>query len=493
MRDLTRLFAKTMQTALPMALVGMLSLCVACTKLSPAERAFVKQYEKDNSGEKVVKIVLRPFEGEGKYKGRFTARFKKHGSMKEYEQGVHLIYAHGDCYYETFSSATTVSGATALGNITAIGNGTVSRDTSCDDLWPFSVSDEADDAHEDFLEYLDSQRKLANNLRSGRNPATGEASWKIRTRDQKLSDAMQQRRLESIFFRSFDPKYYEEHIDEVEEAYRQIAGNGMSRRSAGFYTNGLELSRGGLDVGFADLVASNLREPGDKFEVGGGLYMKDGTMMKPAARFNPADVDVARFRALVQYEQKRYADEMAKVAANVADWDNFIKNAPNSISTSYARPASAADLLLSPEPELRHVQRYRDAAEDNLRREHEIRMAALAASPAAARLSTANAVALYHDLTGRNFTEDYADDVFKAEDFGSTFERAMDAAAFAGEFFADNEAGDFLKDKDGLFYAKPGSDLWKWGPEEAGRFIQDWGPHLSAPQADIITIEEVAP
>lgn len=104
--------------------------------LSPAERAFVKQYEKDNSGEKVVKIVLRPFEGEGKYKGRFTARFKKHGSMKEYEQGVHLIYAHGDCYYETFSSATTFGGATALGNITAIGNGTVSRDTSCDDLWP---------------------------------------------------------------------------------------------------------------------------------------------------------------------------------------------------------------------------------------------------------------------------------------------------------------------------------------------------------------------
>lgn len=464
MRDLTRLFAKTMQTALPMALVGMLSLCVACTKLSPAERAFVKQYEKDNSGEKVVKIVLRPFEGEGKYKGRFTARFKKHGSMKEYEQGVHLIYAHGDCYYETFSSATTVSGATALGNITAIGNGTVSRDTSCDDLWPFSVSDEADDAREDFLEYLDSQRKLANNLRSGRNPATGEASWKIRTRDQKLSDAMQQRRLESIFFRSFDPKYYEEHIDEVEEAYRQIAGNGMSRRSAGFYTNGLELSRDGLDVGFADLVASNLREPGDKFEVGGGLYMKDGTMMKPAAPFNPADVDVARFRALVQYEQKRHADKMAKVAANVADWDNFIKNAPNSIRKSYAY----VDDINEHGGVVRRVanrsQAYRDDAEDNLRREHEIRMSALAASPAASRLATANALRLYKLATGNDLAHDYVEtgpnDMYDKDLYpGISESNFYGAPNFAKEYLDKTPGGRG-------WVAKPGSDLWTLSDDE---------------------------
>lgn len=461
MRDLTRLFAKTMQTALPMALVGMLSLCVACTKLSPAERAFVKQYEKDNSGEKVVKIVLRPFEGEGKYKGRFTARFKKHGSMKEYEQGVHLIYAHGDCYYETFSSATTVSGATALGNITAIGNGTVSRDTSCDDLWPFSVSDEADDAHEDFLEYLDSQRKLANNLRSGRNPATGEASWKIRTRDQRLSDALQQRYLESAFFKSFDPKWADDHKDQVQEVYRQIAGRGRSPVTAGYLTPNLMASAGGLDVGYAN--AAGLK---DMMGSDGSLtlFMPGATEADPPRPFDPAEIDAARFHSLVMYEQKRYDDEMAKVAANVADWDNFIKNAPNSIRKSYAY----VDDINEHGGVVRRVanrsQAYRDDAEDNLRREHELRMSALAASPAAQRLATANALRLYKLATGNDLAHDYVEtgpnDMYDKDLYPGISEDNFYGAPNFAAAYLDKTSG-------GLgWVAKPGSDLWTLSDDE---------------------------
>lgn len=478
MKDLTRLFAKAMRVISPTALAGMLSLCTACTKLSPAERAFVKQYEKDNSGEKVVKIVLRPFEGEGKYKGRFTVRFKKHGSMKEYEQGVHLIYAHGDCYYETFSSATTFSGAMALGNITAIGNATASSDTSCDDLWPFSASDEADGAREDFLEYLDGQRKLANNLTSGRNPAMGEVSWKIRTRDQKLSDALQQSRLESIFFRSFDPQYYKEHIDEVKEAYRQIAGNGASRRSAGFVTNGLEPSNGaGVDVGYAGLVAQNRPNADTPATIDGGLYMKGGSTMAPARPFSPDDVDAERFRALVKYEQERHAKEMAKVAANVLDWDNFINGASAAVRKGARSP-----------------EQYRESAEANLAREHEIRMNALGASPAAERLSTANALAAYSELTGRSFMDDYVDDPFKAEDYGSTFERAVDAGAFAAAYLArDPVSGEFLKDKHGRFYAAPGSELWKWGRGDVDKLVREWTPGLNAPRTAPLIIEQETP
>lgn len=102
MKNLTGTSIKPTQAVLLMALAGMLSLCSACTKLSEAEYAFKRQYEKDHPGDKIVKVVLRPLEGQGKYKGRCTVKFKRHDFMKEYEeyeQVVWVTYAHGDCYY----------------------------------------------------------------------------------------------------------------------------------------------------------------------------------------------------------------------------------------------------------------------------------------------------------------------------------------------------------------------------------------------------------
>lgn len=96
MKNLTGTSIKPTQAVLLTALAGMLSLCTACTKLSEAEYAFKRQYEKDHPGDKVVKVVLRPLEGQGKYKGRCTVKSEE-GS--KYEQVVWVTYAHGDCYY----------------------------------------------------------------------------------------------------------------------------------------------------------------------------------------------------------------------------------------------------------------------------------------------------------------------------------------------------------------------------------------------------------